>query len=121
MLSGWSNRARRSTRIDVFIQMWVGMTCWRRSRDWNEAGVWERLHQVLLDELQDAGATIASNSARPRCSRTPPHEACVPNSAPLGWWRVLGLLQTLLACWHGTCPVCRRELPPEHPLRGPPT
>jgi transposase len=31
-----------------------GMTCWRRLRDWNEAGVWERLHQVLLDELQDA-------------------------------------------------------------------
>jgi transposase len=32
-----------------------GMTCWRRLRDWNDAGVWERLHQVLLDELQDAG------------------------------------------------------------------
>ena len=32
-----------------------GMTCWRRLRDWSEAGVWERLHQVLLDELQDAG------------------------------------------------------------------
>jgi transposase len=31
-----------------------GMTCWRRLRDWNDAGVWERLHQVLLDELQDA-------------------------------------------------------------------
>jgi transposase len=30
-----------------------GMTCWRRLRDWNEAGVWERLHQVPLDELQD--------------------------------------------------------------------
>lgn len=32
-----------------------GMTCWRRLRDWNDAGVWERLHQVLLDEMQDAG------------------------------------------------------------------
>jgi len=32
-----------------------GMTCWRRLRDWNDAGVWERLHQTLLDELQDAG------------------------------------------------------------------
>lgn len=31
-----------------------GMTCWRRLHDWNEAGVWERLHQVLLDELQDS-------------------------------------------------------------------
>ncbi|SHM20131.1 IS5/IS1182 family transposase, partial [Hymenobacter psychrotolerans] len=26
-----------------------GMTCWRRLRDWHEAGVWQRLHQVLLD------------------------------------------------------------------------
>src|ERR687885_2153204 len=28
-----------------------GVTCWRRLRDWQEAGVWERLHQVLLDRL----------------------------------------------------------------------
>ena len=28
-----------------------GMTCWRRLRDWHEAGVWHRLHQVLLDRL----------------------------------------------------------------------
>lgn len=30
-----------------------GMTCWRRLRDWQEDGVWERLHQVLLQELHD--------------------------------------------------------------------
>lgn len=28
-----------------------GMTCWRRLRDWNEAGVWQRLHELLLSEL----------------------------------------------------------------------
>ncbi len=28
-----------------------GMTCWRRLRDWQEAGVWERLHHALLDRL----------------------------------------------------------------------
>jgi transposase len=28
-----------------------GMTCWRRLRDWQEAGVWHRLHQVLLHRL----------------------------------------------------------------------
>lgn|SRR5690625_1180668 len=28
-----------------------GMTCWRRLREWQEAGVFERLHQVLLDRL----------------------------------------------------------------------
>lgn len=32
-----------------------GMTCWRRLRDWHEAGVWDRLHQVLLAELHAAG------------------------------------------------------------------
>src|SRR3954471_859034 len=28
-----------------------GMTCWRRLRDWHVAGVWNRLHRVLLDRL----------------------------------------------------------------------
>lgn len=28
-----------------------GVTCWRRLRDWQEAGVWERLHQTLLEHL----------------------------------------------------------------------
>jgi len=31
-----------------------GSTCWRRLRDWQDAGVWERLHRVLLDRLGDA-------------------------------------------------------------------
>jgi transposase len=33
-----------------------GMTCWRRLRDWNNAGVWTRLHENLLAELHAAGA-----------------------------------------------------------------
>jgi transposase len=31
-----------------------GMTCWRRLRDWHQAGVWDRLHQLLLAELHAA-------------------------------------------------------------------
>lgn len=31
-----------------------GMTCWRRLRDWQAAGVWARLHRVLLERLQAA-------------------------------------------------------------------
>lgn len=31
-----------------------GMTCWRRLRDWAAAGVWQRLHEVLLARLQAA-------------------------------------------------------------------
>ena len=29
-----------------------GMTCWRRLRDWQKAGVWEKLHRELLRRLQ---------------------------------------------------------------------
>jgi transposase len=32
-----------------------GMTCWRRVRDWQKAGVWKKLHKLLLDKLNDAG------------------------------------------------------------------
>lgn len=28
-----------------------GMTCWRRLRDWQEAGIWQLIHFVLLDSL----------------------------------------------------------------------
>jgi len=31
-----------------------GVTCWRRLRDWQAAGVWDRLHRELLRRLQDA-------------------------------------------------------------------
>ena len=31
-----------------------GMTCWRRLRDWQRAGVWQKLHQELLHRLGDA-------------------------------------------------------------------
>jgi len=32
-----------------------GMTCWRKLRAWQDAGVWERLHHTLLDRLGEAG------------------------------------------------------------------
>ena len=31
-----------------------GMTCWRRLAAWNEAGVWDELHLVLLKKLRVA-------------------------------------------------------------------
>jgi transposase len=31
-----------------------GVTCWRRLRDWQEAGVWDALHRTLLDRLGEA-------------------------------------------------------------------
>ncbi len=47
-----------------------GMSCWNYLRAWQEAGVWQRLHELLLQELQDAGtldwsrAAIDSSKAR---------------------------------------------------------
>ncbi len=48
-----------------------GVTCWRRLRDWQKAGVWRRLHRVLLDELGKAGLIDWSrgNLARPASPR----------------------------------------------------
>src|SRR5690242_227650 len=40
-----------------------GMTCWRRLRDWHEAGVWYALHQVLLDALGGADQLDWSRAA----------------------------------------------------------
>ena len=31
-----------------------GMTCWRRLRDWQQAGVWQGLHETLLARLEAA-------------------------------------------------------------------
>lgn len=31
-----------------------GMTCWRRLRDWQAQGVWQRLHEALLAESHEA-------------------------------------------------------------------
>lgn len=33
-----------------------GVTCWRRLEEWQAAGVWERLHRVLLTKLRAADA-----------------------------------------------------------------
>ena len=33
-----------------------GVTCWRRLRDWQEAGVWQRLPERLLNWLGDEAA-----------------------------------------------------------------
>lgn len=58
-----------------------GMTCWRRLRDWQNKGVWARLHLALLARLRgyDAidwsrvsidGASVASPRGVSRLGRT---------------------------------------------------
>lgn len=42
-------------RLPVEMGCGSGMTCWRRLRDRQAAGVWAQLHRVLLDRLEAAG------------------------------------------------------------------
>jgi len=45
-----------------------GMTCWRRLRDWQSAGIWKKIWRTLLDELGQADAIDWSTSAIDSCS-----------------------------------------------------
>jgi transposase len=69
-----------------------GVTCWRRLRDWQAAGVWHRLHQVLLDRLGEAdridwerasldSASVPAKRGERRSARTRPIAA---SQAPNG-------------------------------------
>ena len=62
-----------------------GMSCWRRLRDWQADGTWDRIHAVLLERLAGAGkldwskCAIDSSSVRavfggPIPARTPQTE-----------------------------------------------
>ena len=75
------------------------MTCWRRLRDWQEAGVWAALHRVLLERLSDAGhldwsrasvdsASVAAKRGVLRPARTQPTAANRARSATL--WSTAG-------------------------------
>ncbi len=66
-----------------------GMTCWRRLRDWQAAGVWDRLHRDLLDRLGEAGQIdwsrvsldAASIPAKRGATRSAPTRRIVANRA----------------------------------------
>ena len=67
-----------------------GMTCWRRLRDWQEAGVWEALHRLLLDRLGEGGQIdwsrasldCASIPAKRGATRSGPIPRIAGNPAP---------------------------------------
>jgi transposase len=53
-----------------------GMTCWRRLREWQDAGVWSKVRQVLEAGLPDGGGVdwgrAWARAARTRPSRRSP-------------------------------------------------
>ena len=42
------------THLPLELGFGSGVTCWRRLDEWQKAGVWERLHELLLAELHAA-------------------------------------------------------------------
>ena len=62
-----------------------GMTCWRRLRDWQKAGVWDKIHQVLLSKLRQADqidfSRAAVDSASVRAVFGGPKQAQTPRIA----------------------------------------
>lgn len=63
-----------------------GMTCWRRLAEWNEAGVWQRLHEALLAELNAAGkldwSRAVIDSSHARAARRGPKAVRARSTAP---------------------------------------
>jgi len=56
-----------------------GVTCWRRMRDWTEAGVWPALHALLLAQLRTAGLLDLQ-----RCAVDAPHVHALKGGIMLG-------------------------------------
>jgi transposase len=76
-----------------------GMTRWRRLRDWQQAGVWQRLHHLLLQRLQTAGridwerasldsASVPAPGGASRLARIRPIAASWGRSA-MSWWTAM--------------------------------
>ena len=63
-----------------------GMTCWRRLEEWNRAGVWQRLHELLLAELHAAGkldwSRAVIDSSHVRAARRGPKADRARSTAP---------------------------------------
>jgi transposase len=45
-----------------------GMSCWRRLRDWQQAGIWDLIHFVLLNWLSCGGQIDWSKAVLDSCS-----------------------------------------------------
>ena len=51
------------TKLPAELGYGSGWTCWRRMREWAAAGVFERMHQAVLDRFGEAGGPDWSRAA----------------------------------------------------------
>ncbi len=80
---------------------WSGVTCWRRLRDWTEAGVFDAVHRLLLDQLRaldrldlDVAEPARQHSAHPVGRRDPGDPRQSRPASPTPCW-LYGELSTL--------------------------
>ena len=82
-------------RLPAEMGCGCGMSCWRRLRDWQAAGVWEQLHHAMLIRLREHdqidwerasidGSTVPSprGACKPAPTR-PTEENWAPNGTSL--------------------------------------
>ena len=81
-----------------------GSTCWRRLRDWQEAGVWDRLHRTLLDRLGRADRIDWARASLD--SASVPAKRGAPPLNRSGQTRPTGGNQGPNATWSWTVTVC---------------
>jgi transposase len=73
-----------------------GMTCWRRLFEWEQAGVWHRIHQAILERLAGAGqidwsrasldsASVPAKKGAKKPGRTRPIGASPARNAIWSW------------------------------------
>jgi hypothetical protein len=97
----------------------------QRSRAAREAALADRARLPRAEGRTRARSLRGPNLPRLEPSRYPrldrprvPHPGANPAPASQGGsltlFGIVRELQALLACWQGTCPICRRELPPDH-------
>ena len=94
-----------------------GMSCWRRLHAWQQAGVWQRIHEAMLHHLREYdqiqwerasvdSASVPSPSADSIPAPIPPTAAssdastiCSSTNADCLWWRAYrGLRYMIPAC-----------------------
>jgi len=78
------------THLPAELGFGSGVTCWRRLDEWQKAGVWERLHAVLLARLRAAGeiewSRAVADASHVQAKKGAPRRArarlTVPETAP---------------------------------------
>src|SRR6266581_4650079 len=76
------------THLPAELGFGSGVTCWRRLDEWQRAGVWERLHALLLARLRAAGelewSRAVVDSSQIQAKKGAPKRARARSTAAVG-------------------------------------